>query len=157
MIRSLALGAVASALFLLTQTASARESCSSGVQTRGGHRVHVYCGPATATVQFKGRRVVFQSGTCEREYDGVFVVDLGIAELLSLVRPRYRFFELKMLATRDGTYRKLPGVVPRIEWNVFRARMTMLPSVVRIAGGMTRGTFAGKLADGTQASGSFTC
>jgi hypothetical protein len=153
---ALLVGAGVLAIGAAATSGAARAACAAGLKTRGGHPVHVYCGPATATVQLEGRRVVFQYGTCERLYDGVFVVDLGIAEL-SPIRPRFRFFELELFATRDGTYRKLPGVVPRVRWNVFRERTTLSPSVVRISGGMTRGSFSGKLENGSRVSGSFTC
>jgi hypothetical protein len=137
-------------------TASTRAACVPGTKTLRGFPVHVFCGPATATVVVKGHPLVFKNGSCARYPNGAFGVDIGTAEL-DPTTTRYKFFELAVLATRDGTYPSRKRGPAEVEWHVPGKRTILFPTVVRIAGKMTRGTFAGKLEDGTPVSGSFRC
>src|SRR5207249_1579106 len=69
-----------------------RSACSAGWKMLRGSPVHVFCGPASATVIVAGRTLRFANGSCTRG-SSRFEVDLGICDLAP-IRPRFRYFVL---------------------------------------------------------------
>jgi hypothetical protein len=143
--------ATLAALVLGTQ-ASARESCTAGVQTAGGVTYRTFCGRAHATLHFGGKTYVFRGGSCDST-SSAFTINLGTITLPP-GKPKYRYFGITVFTTHDGTFTN-QGIAWQLPHGV---RNALFHATIKLQGGRKRGTFSGTtLADHRKGSGTFSC
>ena len=147
--RFLLLAGLAAALVWTTQ-APARAGCTAGWRTANGIAYLTWCGPARATLHLGGKTYAFSGGRCYRGA-GAFAINLG-----SVTRPpnkrKLLYFGITVFAPHDGTFRN-QGVA----WQFSNGGRGSLDATIKLAGGRTKGTFAGATLAGVKGSGTFSC
>lgn len=148
------IGAVAAACAVwVAPSAGTPAACDPGQKVVNGKSLYVYCGPATATVNVGGRTYRIFGGRCKKMPDAaLYVVDVGILTI-SGGRPSARYLGIRSKRLKDGATRTAGVAV-----QVGRRSYTVAPNVVRISGGLSRGTFSGgTLGPAGNVSGTWTC
>jgi hypothetical protein len=157
----LLVGIVAAALAVSTLGATAdaaTAACKAGRTSYQGLQAWRYCGPAKATVKVAGKTLRFSGGSCSRRPTS-FEIAIGINIVEHTKKPRPRFFTIYLgkyfgrgtAAAKDGTYKAVAAVY------VSGGRVNVFEPTVALKGNRTRGSFDGRLVDGTQVSGTFAC
>ena len=149
---ALALGMGASAAVSGLPTAAA---CIPGPRTMGGAQVHVFCGPATATIRVGGRTIRIKNGECGPNVPGFFSVKVGIFTFIPS-RSKYTWFAAYVAGERRGTYRN-----QRVAFEYGGRHFQVWPNTVKLNAAPNtiprRGTFSGRTDRGQPVSGSFIC
>jgi hypothetical protein len=138
------------------RTASAA-SCTPTVQTIKNVTVSVSCGPAKATVTYKGKTYKFTVGRCHTIAGGFFV-DIGKTAALG-DKPVAYAFDLGVPSypkPHDGTYTSSVTLVWQIPGHRFQLEV---PYAITLSAKLRKGTFTGPVIGGgsAQAKGSWTC
>jgi hypothetical protein len=140
--------------------AAAQAPAPCKVITVGGATVHVYCGPAKATVKFGGKTLTFKGGRCGiAGGGGIKGWGLGIGKYtVPPAKPKFRYFGVAYIGTvKAGTYKSGEFIVT---FYVPGKTYTVVGSpVVKVTKGGKKGTFSGRLngPSGPPASGSWRC
>ena len=133
-------------------SSSATAACIPGPRAVGGVALHVFCGPATATIHYAGKTIRIRNGQCGPNLPGLFSIRVGTLTLVSR-RPRSTAFVLYVDGARDRTYRN-----QRLAFQYAHHHHQVLPNTVVLAGGETRGTFSGLVfGSHVRVTGSFAC
>ena len=150
-----AAGAAAQGVSPLTTPLST--ACIPTVQTIHGVSVSVSCGPAKASVTYKGKTYKFSVGRCHK-IGGAYFVNIGKSAALGDTPVAYAFDVgvSSYPAPHDGTYHTTVTLVWQIPGHRFQLKA---PYNVTLSGKLTKGTFSGTvLRSGTAvAKGSWTC
>lgn len=160
----IALLAAAGSAWAWPSSALVRAGCTPGVKKVGGVQVREFCGgTARATVTVGGKTTTLTGGSCERG-SAYLAVNIGTVVLepgKTVAGPYFglNVGKLPMVggapATKDGTYGN-PVVAIRIGGKGLSLRGST--ANVTLAGGRTRGTFAGdQLFGGPKVTGTFSC
>ena len=172
--KRVALAIVASALALLAaaspaagrRDASAKNPGPCSVTTVGGAMVHVYCGPARATVKFGGKTLTFKGGNCGvANGSGFQGWGLGIGKYtVPPAKPKFKYFGVAYIGSpKAGTYKKGEFVVtfflPGKTYTIIGSPLGKPSMTVTVTKGAKKGTFSGRLngAGGPPVSGSWSC
>lgn len=147
-VTGIALALLGAGLACAAQAASGAASCTPGVHPYGGANARTFCGPTKATVVVAGKTIHYAGGDCERG-PAYLSVNIGTVVLGTSTKPKPEYFGLLVgkapivggaPATRDGTYKPQALAVDHAGKG-----HAILQSTVKLQGGRTRGTFAGKV------------
>ncbi len=139
-------------------------ACTSGPATLAGADVHVWCGPAKATVHVAGKAYHFSHGQCLKT-EGftagtkVLAVNIG-TQTLPPSSPKASYFGVLTDKAKDGRYAN-----QAVSWQVPGKGFAVLTNKVIVSARLERGTFSGKalmriggkLKDVGVATGSWSC
>jgi hypothetical protein len=134
--------------------------------TVGAATIHVYCGPAKATVKFGGKTVTFKGGSCGvASRSGIKGWSLGIGKFTVLpAKPKFKYFGVAWVgpAPKAGTYKKGEFVVtfflPGKSYAVVGSALGTRTMKVTATKGARKATFTGLMNGmGPPISGSWSC
>lgn len=134
------------------------------VRTVGGATVHVYCGPARATVKLGGKSLTFKGGRCgPASGSGISGWGLGIGSYtVPPAKPKLRYFGVAYVGgtPKAGTYKKGEFVitfhVPGKSYSVIGSPLGVPAMKVTVTKAAKKGSFAG-IASGKKVTGTWTC
>ena len=102
-----------------------------------------------------GKTMTFSGGLCER-FGSSFQVHIGRLMTLNAKDTTLRSFSVGVFAAKDGTYENFS-----VDWRGPQGSGSIVRGTLKIEGGHTRGSFAGRVVrDGKYhgtASGTFAC
>jgi hypothetical protein len=150
-----ATGAAARAVSPLASPVSV--ACTPTVETIHGVSVSVSCGPAKASVTYKGKTYKFSVGRCHK-VGGAYFVNIGKSAALGDTPVAYAF-DVGVSSypkPHDGTYHTTVTLVWQIPGKRFQLKA---PYNVTLSGKLTKGTFSGTVlrSGPAVAKGSWTC
>lgn len=170
---ALAVVVIALGLLVVASPAASRSDTSAktpgpcNVATVGGATVHVYCGPAKATVKFGGKTVAFTGGNCGVAKGlGLQGWALGIGKYtVAPAKPKFKYFGVAWVgpSPKAGTYKKGEFVVtfflPGKSYTIIGSPLGTPAMRVTVTKGAKKGTFTGRLngTGGPPVSGSWSC
>jgi len=126
----------------------------------------VFCGPARATVRYRGKTYSFRNGSCVTVANAL-TVNVGVetfAHPPSTDAPRTSWFGATIFASRDGTYQA--GSALTLSWSAPGFSFLFTAGTVHVSAGRSRGAFSGQFygrgsfgghGSFAAASGSFSC
>jgi len=135
-------------------------TCTPGVRKSGNVKFKVFCGPAHATLRFRGKTYAFRNGNCVKTATGL-TVNVGVETLAqppSTDPPRTSWFGAFVAAKRDGTYH--PGSSMFLFWSAPGLSFIFTAGTLHLTGSRNSGTFSGLFyGRGTtgSATGAFSC
>ena len=142
---TLVLLAVAGASLVAAGYASAHAACTPG-SIPGGRR---FCGPAKATLNYGGKKYVFnQGGTCTVS-GSTWSLNIGTITLTGS-KPKYAYFGITVFSRRPGTHSAA------VSWQLHGKNLSLSNAKVTVSRGLKKGTFVGSVG-GRKGSGSFRC
>lgn len=130
-------------------------SCTSGALTIHGVQAHQYCGPAHALASIIEEHWDFTGGQCAQT-GTTFTVNIGrsivgTSDAATVLRQQYDYFNLTVTASQDGTY------MGSVELVHHGGDFVLSSTQITLTSGMKQGAYNGKSANGTLASGSWSC
>lgn len=131
-------------------------ACKPRVETIGGMRAVVFCGPATATVAVAGRTLRFRGGECKRS-PRRFALQLGTFVERSSTNAGRPFFSLIAPARGDGLGRSFTSMLFSYRGVPFVVGGGGRGFSYRLSNNRSRGTFSGIDNRGDSVRGSFAC
>jgi hypothetical protein len=128
-------------------------ACDPGTRVVKGTTIHVYCGPAKATVKVGGKTYRIFGGKCKRTPGTkLYEVDVGIITVAGS-KPTARYLGIRSKRLTPGT-----TTTAGVAVQVAKSAYNVAPNVVKIGKGMRSGTFSGDaLGRAGRVSGSWTC
>jgi hypothetical protein len=132
-------------------------SCTPDLETIHGVTVSVSCGPAKASVTYKGKTYKFAVGRCHKIAGGFFV-DIGKTTALG-DKPVAYAFDVgvpSFPAPRDRTYESSVTLVWQIPGHRYQLKT---PYAITLSDKLRKGTFSGPVIGGGSAvaNGSWRC
>lgn len=166
----LAIAATALALLAAANPAGSSSDTSAknpgpcSVSTVGAATVHVYCGPAKATVKFGGKTHAFKGGNCGVASGfGIKGWALGIGKYtVPPAKPKFKYFGVAYIGSpKAGTYKKGEFIVtfflPGKTYTVIGSPLGTPQMTVTVTKGARKGSFSGVLGGSKKVSGQWTC
>jgi hypothetical protein len=132
--------------------AAARTDCTAGVTTVKGVTYRTFCGPAKAQATVHTVDYRFDNGgECTRA-GSTWTINIGTITL-GTGRPKYGYFGITVFNAHAGA-----NANPAVAWQLPGKRFAVLGATVRLARGLKRGTFTGRLlGSNVTVTGGFTC
>lgn len=142
-----ALAAAATSILAAGTGTAATAGCKAGVTSVDGSPARVFCGPAKATVQTRGKTLSSRQGACDAAGGGLVV---NIGTFVAGGTSKRPYFGLLVTSARPGTYAR--------QQLSYRSGAVHDAAFVTVKlKGSRGGTFAGTALGGGRVTGSFSC